>query len=84
MSYASLYSVSLISYIAGFQLTLRYYHRKIRQVLTRLSAASVDILPANRSVISWFLDCWCLVNVDRLLAGVRENVQDFEWDERTV
>lgn len=61
----------------GFEMTTQWYYRRIRRLFSLLSESSKDVLPANRRVVSQFLDSWSIHATERLLAGCQD-VSD--WD----
>ncbi|KAF8549417.1 hypothetical protein OG21DRAFT_1488548 [Imleria badia] len=70
----------------GFEMTTRWYYRRIRRLFSLLSDSSKDVLPANRKVVSQFMRSWSIHATEDLLAGCRD-VSDWDgtdWADHSI
>ncbi|RPD68326.1 hypothetical protein L226DRAFT_527321 [Lentinus tigrinus ALCF2SS1-7] len=61
----------------GFEMTVQWYFRRIRKVISEIARATVEALPANRKIIADFVSSWDVHWIERFLAGLRDVKQ---WD----
>lgn len=70
----------------GFEMTTQWYYRRIRRLFSLLSDSSKDVLPANRKLVSQFMDSWSIQATENLLAGCRD-VSDWDgmdWADHSI
>ncbi|KAI0779237.1 hypothetical protein C8Q74DRAFT_1173517, partial [Fomes fomentarius] len=63
--------------VPGHEMTVHWYFRRIRGLISKLSQASAGVLPTNRKSVGDFLGSWPLHFVENLLSGL-DNLED--WD----
>ncbi|KAJ7499168.1 hypothetical protein FB451DRAFT_28305 [Mycena latifolia] len=68
----------LAYFMAGFELTVQWYYRRIRRSLASLIEASKKVLPANRLGVSQFMHSTGTIWIESMLAGL-SNVEDFDF-----
>lgn len=63
-------------------MAVRWYHRRIIRILSMISTASIDVLPANRKIVGDFMLSGWLREIKYILAGLQDYEEDGEddWD----
>ncbi|RPD72434.1 hypothetical protein L226DRAFT_154051 [Lentinus tigrinus ALCF2SS1-7] len=61
----------------GFEMTVQWYFRRIRKVISEIAWATVQALPANRKIIADFISSWHVRWIEDFLSGLRDVEQ---WD----
>ncbi|RPD69593.1 hypothetical protein L226DRAFT_446030, partial [Lentinus tigrinus ALCF2SS1-7] len=61
----------------GFEMTVQWYFRRIRKVISEITQATVEALPANRKIIGDFISSWTVRWIEDFLSGLRDVEQ---WD----
>jgi len=63
-------------------MTTQWYCRRILRLFSLLSESAKAVLPANRGVVSQFIQCWSIHTTENLLAGLRDvdAWDDVDWD----
>ena len=58
-------------------MTVQWYYRRIRRLISDISDATKAVLPANRQQVQGFVSSWSVILVEDILSGLRD-VSD--WD----
>ncbi len=76
--HSSLQIQSRVTNIAGSEMTVQWYFRRIRKLFSQLSTTMRAVLPSNRDIVSSFVSSESFSLVEDLLSGL---VDVDEWDD---
>lgn len=63
-------------------MTVQWYFRRIRKIISDIVDATIEALPANRKIIADFISSWPVRWVEDFLSGLRDVEQwdDTDWE----